>query len=78
MHELFLVEDTKSQIFLRSYTWHAVASWFVTLTMHVHADSSPAWGIVRTGPLASVLTLSFFGMSCQCLKMRVLGVDVET
>ena len=29
-------------------------------------------------PLASLLTLSFFVLSRQCLKMRVLGVDVET
>ena len=35
-------------------------------------------GTVRTGPLASLLTLSFFVLSRQCLKMRVLGVDVET
>ena len=52
----------------------AVASWFVTM----HAGSSPDWGTVRTGPLASLLTLSFFVLSRQCLKMRVLGVDVET
>ena len=57
----------------------AVASWFVTLIrMHMHAGSSPDWGTVRTGPLASLLTLSFFVLSRQCLKMRVLGVDVET
>ena len=29
-------------------------------------------------PLASLLTPSFFVLSRQCLKMRVLGVDVET
>ena len=57
----------------------AVASWFITLIrMHMHAGSSPDWGTVRTGPLASLLTLSFFVLSRQCLKMRVLGVDVET
>ena len=57
----------------------AVASWFVTLIrMHMHAGSSPEWGTVRTGPLASLLTLSFFVLSRQRLKMRVLGVDVET
>ena len=57
----------------------AVASWFVTLIrMHMHAGSNPDWGTVRTGPLASLLTLSFFVLSRQCLKMRVLGVDVET
>ena len=59
--------------------WRAVASWFVTLIrMHMHAGSNPDWGTVRTGPLASLLTLSFFVLSRQCLKMRVLGVDVET
>ena len=49
--------------------------------MHMHAGSSPDWGTVRTGPLASLLTLSFFVLSRHCrqrLKMRVLGVDVET
>ena len=57
----------------------AVASWFVTLIrMHIHAGSSPDWGTVRTGPLASLLTPSFFVLSRQCLKMGVLGVDVET
>ena len=57
----------------------AVASWFITLIrMHMHAGSSPDWGTVRTGPLASLLTPSFFVLSRQCLKMRVLGVDVET
>ena len=57
----------------------AVASWFVTLIrMHMHAGSSPEWVTVRTGPLASLLTLSFFVLSRQRLKMRVLGVDVET
>ena len=35
-------------------------------------------GTVRTGPLASLFTLSFFVLSCQCLKLRVLDVDVET
>ena len=56
-----------------------MASWFITLIrMHMHAGSSPDWGTVRTGPLASLLTLSFFVLSRQCLKMRVLGVDVET
>ena len=61
-------------------SWYcAVASWFVTLIrMHMHAGSSPEWGTVRTGPLASLLTLSFFVLSRQRLKMRVLGVDVET
>ena len=44
--------------------------------MHMHAGSSPAWGTVLTGPLASLLTLSFFVLSRQCLKMRVLGVEV--
>ena len=54
----------------------AVASWFVTLIrMHMHAGSSPDWGTVHTGPLASLLTLSFFVLSRQCLKMRVLGVE---
>ena len=57
----------------------AMASWFVTLIrMHMHAGSSPEWGTVRTEPLASLLTLSFFVLSRQRLKMRVLGVDVET
>ena len=57
----------------------AVASWFVTLLrMHMHAGSSPDWGTVRTGPLASLLYPSFFVLSRQCLKMRVLGVDFET
>ena len=42
------------------------------------AGSSPACGTVHTGPLASLLTMSFFVLSRQCLKMRVLGVDVET
>ena len=56
-----------------------MASWFITLLrMHMHAGSSPDWGTVRTGPLASLLTRSFFVLSRQCLKMRVLGVDVET
>ena len=52
---------------------------FVTLIrMHMHAGSSPGWGTVRTGPLASLFTLSFFALSRQCLKMRVLDVDIET
>ena len=57
----------------------AVASWFVTLIrMHMHAGSSPDWGTVRTGPLASLLTPSSFVLARQCLKMCVLCVDVET
>ena len=48
------------------------------IRMRMHAGSSPDWGTVRTGPLASHLTPSFFVLSRQCLKMRVLGVDVET
>ena len=47
------------------------------IRMHMHAGSSPDWGTVRTGPLASFLTPSFFVLSSQYLKMRVLGVDVE-
>ena len=45
---------------------------------HMHAGSSLARGTVRTGSLESVFILSFFVLSRQCLKMRVLGVDVET
>ena len=48
------------------------------LRMHMHTGSSPAWGTVHTEPLASLFTLSFFVLSHQCLKMCVLGVDVET
>ena len=46
----------------------------------MHAGLSPAWalGTVCTGHLASLLTLSFFVLSRQCLKMRVLGIDVES
>ena len=42
------------------------------ICMHMHADSGPALGIVRTGPLA------FFVLSRQCLKSPVRGIDVET
>ena len=73
---IFSNDDTKS---VQYHTGRAVASWFVTLIrMHMHAGSSPDWGIVRTGPLASLLTPSFFVLSRQYLKMRVLGVDVDT
>ena len=41
--------------------WCTVVSWFINLIhTHMHASLSPAWGTVRIGPSASLLTLSFF------------------
>ena len=56
-----------------------LSSGLVTLIrIRMQAGSSSAWDTVRTGPLASLFILSFFVLSRQCLKMRVLDVDVET
>ena len=56
-----------------------MASWFITLIrMHIHTGSSRAWGAVCTERMANLFTLSFFVLSSQYSKIRVLGVDVET
>ena len=55
-----------------------VVSWFVTLIrIRMQAGSSLAWGSERKGAFASLLTLSFFVLSHQCLKMCGLGVDID-
>ena len=78
LHDTVVLTPLNEEKF-RHIPGRAVASRFITLIrMHMHAGSSPDWGTVRTGPLASLLTPSFFVLSRQCLKMRVLGVDVET